>query len=107
MKNHETLMLTAINPFTPRQQDVLRCILSGLNPRKIIAQRLNISPETVDNHLYGIDIDGCYPGIFGTVERITGHRPATVANLIYILYGDVVINSGSLLHFSDEDEPTQ
>ena len=44
---------TQITPLTTRQQEILNCVRDGLT-NKGIANALNISPETVNEHLHAI-----------------------------------------------------
>jgi DNA-binding CsgD family transcriptional regulator len=41
---------TVLNRLTPREQDVLQCLVDGLN-RQEIAQHLFLSPNTVRTHV--------------------------------------------------------
>jgi len=90
----ESLVLTSIHPFTPRQAEVLGHILGGVSGEREIAGRMGISPSTVKNYLGGTGgrtLTG--EGIFGIVQRLTGRRPSSTQNLVARLYGDVILKT--------------
>ncbi|PIS08960.1 hypothetical protein COT75_03795 [Candidatus Beckwithbacteria bacterium CG10_big_fil_rev_8_21_14_0_10_34_10] len=116
--------LVPINPFTPRQREVIECILKGLTSYEKIASDLGISYKTVENHFLGTtegEIEEHSPdrsltlrnragiGIFGIVEELN-RRPGDMADLVSLLMDDVVFfesedkiilsNSGLLLEES-------
>lgn len=90
--------MAPINPFTPRQGDVIREILSGVTKNKQIAKNTGMSLGTVKNHIHGYkkkedEIHEAHRvklGIFGIVEKLTGKRPYDKNELIQALLGDVV-----------------
>lgn len=55
LPNLPSLLIDTINgvKFTPREIDVLACILEGRTAKKI-ASFLSISPKTIENHIYHI-----------------------------------------------------
>lgn len=64
------LKLTPINPFTPRQGQIIELRANGLTNQEI-ALRLNINYQTVLNHIAG-DLNH---SIRGRIREITGVRP--------------------------------
>jgi len=52
-KNNDTVPPDLENPLTPREKEILLCILMGTSTDQI-AFDLNISPKTVKSHLYNI-----------------------------------------------------
>lgn len=92
--------LVPINPFTPRQAEVIDLMTQGVRTNKDIAHQMGISAGTVKifykGHQrlspqdLGITQTKSDLGIFGIVERAKGIRP-TKGNLITRLLGDVIL----------------
>lgn len=78
--------------FTPRQIQVLEGLANG-KPRKEVAQKLGISPRTVNTHIDGIRaiLIGSKPEIFDRVYQVTGRRPIAHYNWIISLVVDGVL----------------
>lgn len=78
------LVITPINPFTPRQVEIIELKAEGLSSEQI-ADRLGIAHHTVQNHIHGTLKHG---SIYDRTERITGRRPSS--NFISPMIGDVL-----------------
>lgn len=87
MKERGPLFLAPINPFTPREQDVVSGIIKGETNRQI-AQKLKISPHTVRNLIYHANFDK--PGIYEKTQILTGKKITNRVDFINVLLGDVV-----------------
>ncbi|MEK7090915.1 MAG: LuxR C-terminal-related transcriptional regulator [Patescibacteria group bacterium] len=80
--------LTPINPFTPRQREVITLLATGLT-QKQAASALKISPSAVKKRIRGSGLPG--EGIFGIIEQATKKRPGQ-KNWMSILLGDVLLD---------------
>ena len=102
-KEEETqinLVVTPINPLTPRQAEVLRALVSGITSDEALSDKLDIERSTAHNYIYGTDTASGASnkhanrkklGLLGTIERKYGIRPGNRAHLIAILLGDIVM----------------
>lgn len=82
------LVLTPINPFTPRQGEIIELVANG-SSYKEIATKFGICAQTIKEHVAGND---CFPAksIFGRIEKATGTRPGR-RNWVVGLIGDVLL----------------
>ncbi|MCK4820636.1 hypothetical protein KA005_33030 [bacterium] len=78
------LKLTPINPFSPRQGQIIELRANGLTNQEV-AKKLKIARWTVNNHIANDPYS-----IFARIENITGIRPAP-RNWIAPLIGDVLL----------------
>lgn len=90
MQERGYLHLVTMNPFTPRQRDVIRCVLEGASSREEIAARLGLSGETVKKHVEGRKAYG-QPGIYGIIEAAYGRRPEGLYKAIGMMGGDIIV----------------
>ncbi|HEY4481340.1 MAG TPA: LuxR C-terminal-related transcriptional regulator [Candidatus Brocadiaceae bacterium] len=78
------LVITPINPFTPRQGEITELVANGLDI-KGVGIKLGISPRTVRNHISGTLKHG---SVYDRIARIKGKRPTR--NFISPMIGDVL-----------------
>lgn len=85
LNSYPRLKLTEINPFSPRQRQIITLLVDGKSPKEI-AHTLGNAYFTVRNIIFE------YPyGIFSKVENLTGERPKTRSRLLATLLGDVLV----------------
>lgn len=97
--------LIPINPFTRRQEDVIRQILAGNTSRKEISSILGVSPYTIASQINGSisyeDVPSIPPtnksrlGIKGIIQLLTGNRPYDINGILSALLGDVILESSA------------
>ncbi|MFJ7155941.1 LuxR C-terminal-related transcriptional regulator [Streptomyces sp. NPDC101118] len=89
-RKHRTDSERLVESLTPREHEVLRCMVAGLN-RKDVAARLFLSPHTVRTHMQNVlgklGVHSTLAAV--ALARRAGVRPAE-------LPGDVVERSGQL-----------
>ncbi|MFJ6935620.1 LuxR C-terminal-related transcriptional regulator [Streptomyces sp. NPDC101132] len=89
-RKHRTDSERLVESLTPREHEVLRCMVAGLN-RKDVAARLFLSPHTVRTHMQNVlgklGVHSTLAAV--ALARRAGVRPAELA-------GDVVERSGQL-----------
>lgn len=93
-RKHRTESEQLVESLTPREQEVLRCMVAGLG-RKAVAERLFLSPHTVRTHMQ--NVLGKL-GVHSTLAAVALARRAGVgpADLSVDLAGDVVERGGKL-----------
>ncbi|MEV7418057.1 response regulator transcription factor [Streptomyces sp. NPDC089919] len=89
-RKHRTDSERLVDSLTPREHEVLRCMVAGLN-RKDVAARLFLSPHTVRTHMQ--NVLGKL-GVHSTLAAVALARRAGVRPVD--LPGDVVERSGQL-----------
>ncbi|MFJ5547758.1 LuxR C-terminal-related transcriptional regulator [Streptomyces sp. NPDC093225] len=89
-RKHRTDSERLVESLTPREHEVLRCMVAGLN-RKDVAARLFLSPHTVRTHMQ--NVLGKL-GVHSTLAAVALARRAGVRPVE--LPGDVVERSGQL-----------
>ncbi len=86
------LRLTPIHPFTERQAQIIKLLAAGVTQRNI-AEILDISPNTLRNHISGVPKKGggkSALGILGIIEEATKRRPRSKVWLLPLI-GDVLL----------------
>ncbi|WP_455359078.1 LuxR C-terminal-related transcriptional regulator [Streptomyces sp. SYSU K21746] len=93
-RKHRTESERLVESLTPREREVLRCMVAGLN-RKDVATRLFLSPHTVRTHMQ--NVLGKL-GVHSTLAAVALARRAGVrpVDLGPVLAGDVVERSSQL-----------
>jgi DNA-binding NarL/FixJ family response regulator len=93
-RKHRTESEQLVESLTPREREVLRCMVAGLG-RKAVAERLFLSPHTVRTHMQ--NVLGKL-GVHSTLAAVALARRAGVgpAELGPALAGDVVERGGQL-----------
>ncbi|MET9916781.1 response regulator transcription factor [Streptomyces sp. NPDC006435] len=93
-RKHRTESERLVESLTPREREVLRCMVAGLG-RKAVAERLFLSPHTVRTHMQ--NVLGKL-GVHSTLAAVALARRAGVgpAETAPALTGDVVERSGQL-----------
>ncbi|MDX3309835.1 LuxR C-terminal-related transcriptional regulator [Streptomyces sp. NPDC054884] len=93
-RKHRTESERLVESLTPREREVLRCMVAGLG-RKAVAERLFLSPHTVRTHMQ--NVLGKL-GVHSTLAAVALARRAGVgpADLGQVLTGDVVERGGQL-----------
>ncbi|MEU1279694.1 response regulator transcription factor [Streptomyces sp. NPDC005805] len=93
-RKHRTESEQLVESLTPREQEVLRCMVAGLG-RKAVAERLFLSPHTVRTHMQ--NVLGKL-GVHSTLAAVALARRAGVgpADLTAELSGEVVERGGQL-----------
>jgi DNA-binding NarL/FixJ family response regulator len=89
-RKHRTESERLVEALTPREQEVLRCMVAGLG-RKAVAERLFLSPHTVRTHMQ--NVLGKL-GVHSTLAAVALARRAGVGPAD--LTGDVVERGGQL-----------
>ncbi|MET9604397.1 response regulator transcription factor [Streptomyces sp. NPDC006512] len=92
-RKHRTDSERLVESLTPREHEVLRCMVAGLG-RKDVAARLFLSPHTVRTHMQNVlgklGVHSTLAAV--ALARRAGVRPAELSGLP----GDVVERSGQL-----------
>ncbi|GGZ99341.1 LuxR C-terminal-related transcriptional regulator [Streptomyces echinoruber] len=93
-RRHRTESERLVESLTPREREVLRCMVAGLG-RKAVAERLFLSPHTVRTHMQ--NVLGKL-GVHSTLAAVALARRAGVGpiDLAGDLAGDVVERGGQL-----------
>ncbi|MFF8291082.1 LuxR C-terminal-related transcriptional regulator [Streptomyces sp. NPDC016309] len=93
-RKHRTESELLVESLTPREREVLRCMVAGLG-RKAVAERLFLSPHTVRTHMQ--NVLGKL-GVHSTLAAVALARRAGVgpAEPVAGLAGDVVERGGQL-----------
>lgn len=93
-RKHRTESEQLVESLTPREREVLRCMVAGLG-RKAVAERLFLSPHTVRTHMQ--NVLGKL-GVHSTLAAVALARRAGVgpAELARSSAGDVVERGGQL-----------
>ncbi|MFD4946909.1 LuxR C-terminal-related transcriptional regulator [Streptomyces sp. NPDC058239] len=95
-RKHRTESEELVESLTPREREVLRCMVAGLG-RKAVAERLYLSPHTVRTHMQ--NVLGKL-GVHSTLAAVALARRAGVGPVdlepARVLAGDVVERSGQL-----------
>ncbi|MEU8705951.1 response regulator transcription factor [Streptomyces sp. NPDC048565] len=89
-RKHRTESEQLVESLTPREREVLRCMVAGLG-RKAVAERLFLSPHTVRTHMQ--NVLGKL-GVHSTLAAVALARRAGVGPVA--LAGDVVERGGQL-----------
>ncbi|MER6327909.1 response regulator transcription factor [Streptomyces sp. NPDC001034] len=89
-RRHRTESERLVESLTPREREVLRCMVAGLG-RKAVAERLYLSPHTVRTHMQ--NVLGKL-GVHSTLAAVALARRAGVGPVD--LAGDVVERGGQL-----------
>lgn len=89
-RKHRTESERLVESLTPREREVLRCMVAGLG-RKAVAERLFLSPHTVRTHMQ--NVLGKL-GVHSTLAAVALARRAGVGPAD--LAGDVVERGGQL-----------
>lgn len=89
-RKHRTESEQLVESLTPREREVLRCMVAGLG-RKAVAERLFLSPHTVRTHMQ--NVLGKL-GVHSTLAAVAMARRAGVGPAA--LAGDVVERGGQL-----------
>ncbi|MFJ8753519.1 LuxR C-terminal-related transcriptional regulator [Streptomyces sp. NPDC102441] len=89
-RKHRTESEELVESLTPREREVLRCMVAGLG-RKAVAERLFLSPHTVRTHMQ--NVLGKL-GVHSTLAAVALARRAGVGPVA--LTGDVVERGGQL-----------
>ncbi|MEU0373349.1 response regulator transcription factor [Streptomyces sp. NPDC006283] len=92
-RKHRTDSERLVESLTPREQEVLRCMVAGLG-RKAVAERLFLSPHTVRTHMQNVlgklGVHSTLAAV--ALARRAGVGPADLGELA----GDVVERGGQL-----------
>lgn len=91
-RKHRTESEKLVESLTPREREVLRCMVAGLG-RKAVAERLFLSPHTVRTHMQ--NVLGKL-GVHSTLAAVALARRAGVGPAELGLPGDVVERGGQL-----------
>ncbi|MFF5767510.1 LuxR C-terminal-related transcriptional regulator [Streptomyces tanashiensis] len=90
VRKHRTDSERLVESLTPREREVLRCMVAGLG-RKAVAERLFLSPHTVRTHMQ--NVLGKL-GVHSTLAAVALARRAGVGPAEPVLPGDVVERGG-------------
>lgn len=94
-RKHRTESEQLVESLTPREREVLRCMVAGLG-RKAVAERLFLSPHTVRTHMQNVlgklGVHSTLAAV--ALARRAGVGPADLA--APVLAGDVVERGGQL-----------
>ncbi|WP_156726996.1 response regulator transcription factor [Streptomyces apocyni] len=91
-RKHRTESERLVESLTPREREVLRCMVAGLG-RKAVAERLFLSPHTVRTHMQ--NVLGKL-GVHSTLAAVALARRAGVGPVDLAGSGDVVERRGQL-----------
>ncbi|WDG30775.1 response regulator transcription factor [Streptomyces sp. CA-278952] len=91
-RKHRTESERLVESLTPREREVLRCMVAGLG-RKAVAERLFLSPHTVRTHMQ--NVLGKL-GVHSTLAAVALARRAGVGPAEAPLSGNVVERGGQL-----------
>ncbi|WTL50842.1 response regulator transcription factor [Streptomyces sp. NBC_01497] len=91
-RKHRTESERLVESLTPREREVLRCMVAGLG-RKAVAERLFLSPHTVRTHMQ--NVLGKL-GVHSTLAAVALARRAGVGPAELAGAGDVVERGGQL-----------
>ncbi|MFP3991936.1 response regulator transcription factor [Streptomyces sp. E11-3] len=91
-RKHRTESERLVESLTPREREVLRCMVAGLG-RKAVAERLFLSPHTVRTHMQ--NVLGKL-GVHSTLAAVALARRAGVGPVDLTGSGDVVERGGQL-----------
>ena len=91
-RKHRTESERLVESLTPREREVLRCMVAGLG-RKAVAERLFLSPHTVRTHMQ--NVLGKL-GVHSTLAAVALARRAGVGPVDLASAGDVVERGGQL-----------
>ncbi|MEU2428029.1 response regulator transcription factor [Streptomyces sp. NPDC007861] len=91
-RKHRTESERLVESLTPREREVLRCMVAGLG-RKAVAERLFLSPHTVRTHMQ--NVLGKL-GVHSTLAAVALARRAGVGPAELSSAGDVVERGGQL-----------
>ncbi|MFF3289035.1 LuxR C-terminal-related transcriptional regulator [Streptomyces sp. NPDC003023] len=99
-RKHRTESERLVESLTPREQEVLRCMVAGLG-RKAVAERLFLSPHTVRTHMQNVlgklGVHSTLAAV--ALARRAGVGPADLGSdlgAVRSLTGDVVERGGQL-----------
>ena len=88
-RKHRTESERLVESLTPREREVLRCMVAGLG-RKAVAERLFLSPHTVRTHMQNV------LGKLGVHSTLAAVALARRAGVGPVRLGDVVERGGQL-----------
>ncbi|SFY29091.1 response regulator transcription factor [Streptomyces atratus] len=96
-RKHRTESEQLVESLTPREREVLRCMVAGLG-RKAVAERLYLSPHTVRTHMQNVlgklGVHSTLAAV--ALARRAGVGPADPAPAASVLAGNVVERGGQL-----------
>ncbi|MGW0859555.1 response regulator transcription factor [Streptomyces sp. NPDC002690] len=96
-RKHRTESELLVESLTPREREVLRCMVAGLG-RKAVAERLYLSPHTVRTHMQNVlgklGVHSTLAAV--ALARRAGVGPVDLASEVVELPGDVVERGGQL-----------
>ncbi|MER6115547.1 response regulator transcription factor [Streptomyces sp. NPDC001743] len=96
-RKHRTESERLVESLTPREQEVLRCMVAGLG-RKAVAERLYLSPHTVRTHMQNVlgklGVHSTLAAV--ALARRAGVGPVDLAAKGPVLTGDVVERGSQL-----------
>ncbi|EYT79315.1 MULTISPECIES: response regulator transcription factor [unclassified Streptomyces] len=96
-RKHRTESERLVESLTPREREVLRCMVAGLG-RKAVAERLFLSPHTVRTHMQNVlgklGVHSTLAAV--ALARRAGVGPAELSPARRELAGDVVERGGQL-----------
>lgn len=96
-RKHRTESEQLVESLTPREREVLRCMVAGLG-RKAVAERLFLSPHTVRTHMQNVlgklGVHSTLAAV--ALARRAGVGPAEPGPASPVLTGDVVERGGQL-----------
>ncbi|MFF7360875.1 LuxR C-terminal-related transcriptional regulator [Streptomyces sp. NPDC008125] len=96
-RKHRTESELLVESLTPREREVLRCMVAGLG-RKAVAERLYLSPHTVRTHMQNVlgklGVHSTLAAV--ALARRAGVGPVDLLSEVVPLPGDVVERGGQL-----------
>ncbi|WP_328719942.1 response regulator transcription factor [Streptomyces sp. NBC_00247] len=96
-RKHRTESELLVESLTPREREVLRCMVAGLG-RKAVAERLYLSPHTVRTHMQNVlgklGVHSTLAAV--ALARRAGVGPVDLTSEVVVLPGDVVERGGQL-----------
>ncbi|MFD6420582.1 DNA-binding response regulator [Streptomyces sp. NPDC060198] len=96
-RKHRTESELLVESLTPREREVLRCMVAGLG-RKAVAERLYLSPHTVRTHMQNVlgklGVHSTLAAV--ALARRAGVGPVDLTSEVVVLTGDVVERGSQL-----------
>ncbi|MCX5399073.1 response regulator transcription factor [Streptomyces sp. NBC_00102] len=96
-RKHRTESELLVESLTPREREVLRCMVAGLG-RKAVAERLYLSPHTVRTHMQNVlgklGVHSTLAAV--ALARRAGVGPVDLTSEVVVLPGDVVERGSQL-----------
>lgn len=76
--------ITKINPFPPREEELLNLLVNGTSSSKKVAKEMGTTPATIDSY---------FAQVAERIEEITGKRPKSRTHILEIISGDILFTN--------------